>query len=76
MSVIRVEADKFMKEIQELVKRKDTSYMEAIVHYSEKNNIEIETVADLVKKLPVVKVSLLEEAENLNMIEKSSKLPT
>lgn len=76
MSVIRIEVDKFMKEIEELVKRHDTSYMDAIVHYSQKNNIEIETVADIVKKLPVVKVNLLEEAEDLNMIEKSSKLPT
>jgi len=50
--------------------------MDALVHYSEYNDIEIETIADLVKKIPVLKLSLLEEAEKLNLVEKSAKLPT
>lgn len=77
MTVVKFDAERFILDIQELVKSDNhTTYMDALVHYSEYNDIEIETIADLVKKIPVLKVSLLEEAENLNLVEKSAKLPT
>lgn len=50
-------------------------YIDAIIHYCEKNNLEIETVAKIIKKNPVLKSKLQDEAEELNIIEKTSKLP-
>jgi len=77
MTVVKFDVERFILDIQELVKGDNhTTYMDALVHYSEYNDIEIETIADLVKKIPVLKVSLLEEAEKLNLVEKSAKLPT
>jgi hypothetical protein len=76
MAVIKLDIEKFVVEIQNLVKNSDTTYMDALVYYSEKYEIEIETVADLVKKVPILKAGLLDEAEQLNLIEKSAKLPT
>ncbi len=75
MAVIKIEAENFIKEIQRLTRNSDTSYMDAIVYYAETYDIEIETVAELVKKIPVLKSHLLDEAEILNLVEKSAKLP-
>ena len=75
MAVIKIEVETFIKEIQRLTRNSDTSYMDAIVYYAETYDIEIETVAELVKKIPVLKSHLLDEAEILNLVEKSAKLP-
>ena len=75
MAVIKIEVETFIKEIQRLTRNLDTSYMDAIVYYAETYDIEIETVAELVKKIPVLKSHLLDEAEILNLVEKSAKLP-
>ena len=41
--------DVFYKEIDRLVKNHNLSYMDAIVYYCEKNEIEIETAASMIK---------------------------
>lgn len=76
MAVIKLDVEEFVTEIRRLVKNSDTTYMDALVYYAETNDIEIETVADIVKKIPTIKVGLLEEAEEMNLVEKSAKLPT
>jgi hypothetical protein len=60
----------------ELIRRVDKiDYMEAIVAYCDKNSIEIEVVANYIKKNPVLKARVQQEAENLNFIEKTARLP-
>jgi len=76
MPIIKIEMSKFIEEINEMTKKSDTTYMDALLTYSEKNNIELEAIADLVKRAQVLKSNLYEEAEELNMVEKTSKLPT
>jgi hypothetical protein len=76
MAVIKLNVEEFVTEIRRLVKNSDTTYMDALVYYAETNDIEIETVADIVKKIPTIQVGLLEEAEEMNLVEKSAKLPT
>ena len=76
MAVIKLDVEEFVTEIRRLVKNSDTTYMDALVYYAETNDIEIETVADIVKKIPTIQVGLLEEAEEMNLVEKSAKLPT
>ena len=59
--------------IEEIVKEKHISYMEAILEYTELVDGEIEKVAKMLNKS--IKDKIEAEAEELNMFKKSSKLP-
>jgi hypothetical protein len=65
----------FMQEIELLVDEKGMDYIDAVVHYCEVNGIEIETAASLIKCSPKMKAKVQIEAENLNYLPKSGKLP-
>lgn len=68
--------EKFSEEIEEIVYDLDVSYMEAVVLYCEKNDIEIETVSALIKKNASLKNHIQLEAEDLNMVNtKTARLP-
>lgn len=68
-------AAKFIKEVEEFVLRTKESYLDAIVHLANKNGIEIETAASIVKSSMVLKSKLQAEAEELNYLPKKAKLP-
>ena len=59
--------------IEEFVKEKRCSYMDAVILYCEDQKFEIETAAKLLT--PNLKAKLQEEAEDLNFLEKSARLP-
>lgn len=63
------------EKIEELVSRHNISYIDAIVMYCEKNNIEIETFGKIVKSNDMLKAKLQLEAESLNFLPKSNTLP-
>lgn len=65
----------FSEEIEKIVQRGfGVSYMDAIVHFCEKNEIEIETGAKLINT--VIKKRLEAEAAELNCLkDKSPQLP-
>ena len=65
----------FSAEIEDIVRRsRDVTYMDAILHYCENNNIEIETGAKLVNT--IIKKKLEAEAIELNCLkEKPAQLP-
>lgn len=65
----------FMQEIDKLVEEEGMEYIEAIIYYCEANDIEIETAAALIKGSAKMKAKVQLEAENLNYIPKSGKLP-
>lgn len=65
----------FMQEIDKLVEEEGLEYIEAIIYYCEVNDIEIETAASLIKGSAKMKAKVQLEAENLNYIPKSGKLP-
>jgi len=67
--------EKFLREIELLVSKHRLEYMEAIVHYCEYNNVEIETVASLVRNNARIKAKLQSECEALNYLPKRAKLP-
>jgi len=64
---------KFSTMIEELVKEKRIPYMEAVVHYCEMENMEIEVAAKLLSA--VVKSKIEAEAQDLNYLPKVAKLP-
>ena len=64
----------FSMRIEELVCELNIPYMDAIVHYCENHEIEIETAAKLINSK--IKQSIASEASDLNMMkEKINKLP-
>jgi len=46
------------------------SYIDALVEYAKQNNIEIETVAEIVKKSTIMKEKVRSEAAEKRMVKK------
>jgi Phage late-transcription coactivator len=66
----------FIIEIETLVKEKRLTFFDAVIHYCESHNIEVETVASLVKQHAPLKAKIQNEAEQLNLVRRSSaRLP-
>lgn len=65
----------FCLEIEELVWQHDIEYIDAVVLYCEKNGIEIETAASLIRMNANMKGKVQAEAEALNFLPKISRLP-
>lgn len=65
----------FIKNIDILVKENNLNYIDAVIHYCEQNNIEVETVASIIKNSSYMKSNIQIEAENLNFLPKRARLP-
>lgn len=65
----------FSTEIRSLCIEKQMEYIDAVVHWCDINNIEVELAAALVQKDPVMKSMIQTEAEDLNYLKKTAKLP-
>ena len=63
----------FSLQIEELVKTKNMSYMDALLFYGDENKLESETIASMVSSK--VKAKLRVEAEELHFFPKTAKLP-
>jgi ATP-dependent Clp protease ATP-binding subunit ClpA len=66
---------KFALEIEKIVSEENLNYIDAIVHYCEINNLEVESVTKLISK--PLKERLKWDATRLNFMKKTSraKLP-
>lgn len=67
--------EKLIREIEDIVIDCGTDYIDAIVHYCQKNDIEVETVASIVKSSGKLKSRLQAEGEQLNFLPRSARLP-
>lgn len=65
----------FYAEIETLVVELKVDYIDAVVHYCEKNGIEVETAAAIIKSNAKFKAMLQNEGEALNLLPKTAKLP-
>jgi len=65
----------FVEEIEKLCIEKNIEYIDAVVIWCEKNNLEIETAAYWIKKDPTMKSKIQAEAENLKILKSGAKLP-
>ena len=65
----------FLKEIERIRKTDNVQYMDAVLYFCEKNNLEVESVADIICENPMLHARIQEEAEELNYIEKTRRLP-
>ena len=69
------DTSQFINDIEKMRINNRVDYIDAVVSWCEKNKIEVEYVAAIIKKDPVLKSKLQIEAEDMNIIKKSAKLP-
>jgi len=65
----------FSTEIEKLVNSKNLDYIDAVIFWCQKNNLEVEYAANMIKKDPVLKSKMQTEAENINVLKKGARLP-
>lgn len=65
----------FSQDVRKICQEKSMEYIDAVVYWCEKNNVEIEYAAALIKKDSVIMSHIQTEAENLNILKKTAKLP-
>lgn len=61
--------------IEKFVEENECDYLDAIVTYCHENDLEIETVAQVISKIPTLKLKLEIEAERLNYLKPTARLP-
>lgn len=65
----------FFDTIDSIATSLNIDYIEAVIHYCERNNIELETAAAMIKQNSRAKAKIQLNAETLNFLPKSAKLP-
>lgn len=70
----KFDANVFSMDIESRV-RGGSTYLEAILEFCEENDVEMMAITNLVKKSEVIKSKLEAECMDLNLLEKSAKLP-
>ena len=67
-------AETFSSDIEKLVKEHKLNYLDAIIHWCEKKQIDPENIAQLVSGNMNLKRKLQTEAEGLNFIPRSIRI--
>jgi hypothetical protein len=75
MLMLTMIRNNFIEEIEALCKEKNIEYIDAVVEWCEKNNLEVETAAYWIKKDPAMKLKIQAEAETLNVLKRGARLP-
>tara|TARA_A100000172_G_C3017488_1_gene101988 strand:+ start:405 stop:638 length:234 start_codon:yes stop_codon:yes gene_type:complete len=65
----------FASEIEQMAKELGISHFDAILHFCDQHEIEMETIASWVKGSQVLKAKVLVNAQDLNMVKKTARLP-
>lgn len=73
--ILTVTFESFSQQIEYLCESRKMEYIDAVVHWCEAAGVEVEYAANLIKKNQVLKMKILEEAENLNFVKKTARLP-
>lgn len=65
----------FTTEVELITQEKRVNYIDAIVIWCEANNVEVEYVADIIKKDAVMHSKIKADAESLNILKRTAQLP-
>lgn len=68
-------SSEFVKEIERIVADAGADYIDAVVDYCTKRGIEVETAAAIIRKSELLKSKIQREAEDLNILPKTARLP-
>jgi hypothetical protein len=74
MIILNLPTANFLQEVEEMVILEGMSYMDSIIAWCDKKNIEIESMSSVIANNSVIKAKIQLEAENLNFLPKSIKL--
>ena len=69
----KTEINEFSLLIENVSYEENLSYMDSIIHHCEQTGMEIEIASTLLTS--VLKAKIREEAESVNLLKKTSKLP-
>lgn len=69
-----ITAEMILKEVSKYV-NKDVTYIDALVHFAETHGVEVEVIGEIIKRTPVLKAKVHDDAEKLNLVERTAKLP-
>ena len=64
----------FIAEIENMVESGHGSYIDVVVEYCQKNNMDVETAASLLKNSAKIKSKIQKEAEKINLLPKTNDL--
>ena len=67
--------EKLFQDVEDLVWEHDITWLEAVMLYSEKKNVEVEAVAALISKNANFKDFIRKDAEDLHYLPKTTRLP-
>ena len=73
--MIDIKLKNFYTEIETMCITDNIDAIDAILIWCERNNFEVESVASMIKENSVMLSKITEEAENLNFLKKTAKLP-
>jgi len=65
----------FSEDIENLVWELDVTYMEAVLIWCERKNIEVDQIVGFIKRDSNLKANIQMEGERINMLEKTARLP-
>lgn len=65
----------FSTDIRQLCEEKGMEFIDAVIHWCDVNSFEPEYAASLIKKDPTILSNITCEAENLNILKKTARLP-
>ena len=65
----------FIEDVEKIRRTKNMDYIDAVIMWCEKNKLEVEYAASLIKKDPAIKGKIQVEAENLNILKRGARLP-
>ncbi len=63
------------KHIEAITEEYDIGYIDAVVHYCEMYKLELEFLGELINQNPNLKAKIELEAEELNFLKKTDRLP-
>jgi len=65
----------FISDIESIRLEKKMDYIDAVVHWCENHELDVEYAAALIKKDSIIKLKIQAEAESLNILKKTAQLP-
>lgn len=75
LTTLRKIKENLHKDVEELVSTKNCSYIDAVILYCEKNGLDVEHIGAIISNDKILSARIQLEAEELNMVEKTTRLP-
>lgn len=72
--MIQTKFNTFFMDIEQLCLIKKMDYIDAVIHWCDENNFDLESVATAIKENAVLVSKIQIEAENLNFLKKTARL--